>query len=198
MARRVSASSARIAHTRGRGGTSQSEAGGRPASIQRETEGAEKEEKKRQEYGSEESDDEEGHRDDDDSESSTSRESETKEPTKPTAKTQATTDQNQDDVNERKEGTADEDDDYELFARKVEVRCKVCKKGECPQKGTTEEHRSERLASQMARAAGDFETHRNCERQAMFAQAYKTSVYRIFISLGLANDIVDAIVDEQG
>ncbi len=54
------------------------------------------------------------------------------------------------------------------------------------------------MASQMARAAGDFGTPRICERQAMFAQAYKTSVSRMFVSLGLADDIVDAIVDEQG
>ncbi len=31
----------------------------------------------------------------------------------------------------------------------------------------------------------------------MYAQAYRTSVTRIFLSLGLDNDIVDAIVDEQ-
>ncbi len=32
----------------------------------------------------------------------------------------------------------------------------------------------------------------------MFAQAHRTLVSRMFISLGLANDIVDAIVDERG
>ncbi len=31
----------------------------------------------------------------------------------------------------------------------------------------------------------------------MFAQAYRVSVSRMFPSLGLADDIVDAIVDEQ-
>ncbi len=32
----------------------------------------------------------------------------------------------------------------------------------------------------------------------MFAQVYKTLVSRMIVSLGLTNDIVDAIVDEQG
>ncbi len=32
----------------------------------------------------------------------------------------------------------------------------------------------------------------------MFAQAYRTLVSRMSISLGLADDIVDAIIDEQG
>ncbi len=32
----------------------------------------------------------------------------------------------------------------------------------------------------------------------MFAQAHRTLVSRMFISLGLANEIVDAFVDEQG
>ncbi len=55
-----------------------------------------------------------------------------------------------------------------------------------------------RSASQIAKAAGDFGTPRNCKRQAMFAHACKTSVSRMIVSLGLADDIVDAIVDEQG
>ncbi len=81
----ASAPSARTARTQGRGGASQSEAGGWPASIQGETEGAKKEEEKRQEDGSYKSADEEDNGDDDDSKFSTSRESDTEEPTKPPA-----------------------------------------------------------------------------------------------------------------
>ncbi len=45
---------------------------------------------------------------------------------------------------------------------------------------------------------GDFGTPRNLKCQAVHAQEYRTLVSRMFISLGLADDIVDAIVDEQG
>ncbi len=90
----------------------------------------------------------------------------------------------------------DEDDDDELFPHNLEAHCKVRKEGGRSQKETTGECCTGRSASQLARAAGDFGTPRNCEGQAMFAQAYRTLVSRMFISLGLADDIVDAIVDE--
>ncbi len=72
------------------------------------------------------------------------------------------------------------------------------KKGGHPHNGTNKEGRVAYLASHMARAVGDFGTSQNCKCQAMFAQAYRTLVSRMFLSLGLAHDIVDAIVDEQG
>ncbi len=53
-------------------------------------------------------------------------------------------------------------------------------------------------ASESARAAGDFGTLQNRECQAHYATAYKLSVTRMFLSLGLSNEIVDAIMDEQG
>ncbi len=80
----------------------------------------------------------------------------------------------------------------------MDAHHKVCKKGGCSQKETTGEGRLGNLASQVARATGDFGMPQNWECQAMFAQAYRTLVSRMFMSLVLANDIVDAIVDEQG
>ncbi len=82
--------------------------------------------------------------------------------------------------------------------RDMEAHCKVREKGVHPHKGTTNECRMEHSASQMARAGGDFGTPRNCKHQAISTQAYRTSVSRMFISLDLANDIVDAIMEEQG
>ncbi len=58
--------------------------------------------------------------------------------------------------------------------------------------------RTDCSASKLARSAGDFGTPQNRERQAHFAAAYRLSVSRMFLSLGLSNKIVDAIVDEQG
>ncbi len=197
MARTAPALSARIAHAWGRGASSQSKAGGWTASIQGETEGAKKEEERKDKDGSNDSNDEKDQEEDNDSKSSSSKESETNEPSKPPSKIQASTKPSQDNINEGKEGTADDDDD-DLFPRDVEACCKGCKKGGCPCKGTTGESCVGRLASQTARATEDFGTPQNCEHQAMFAQAYRTLVSRMFVSLGLADDIVDAIVDEQG
>ncbi len=50
----------------------------------------------------------------------------------------------------------------------------------------------------MAKSAGDFGTPRNIERQAHFAAAYRILVSRMYLSLGLSEEIVDAIVNEQG
>ncbi len=90
---------------------------------------------------------------------------------------------------------ADED---ELFPSKVDAHCKVHKQTDCPRKGATDECHMECLASQRTRAAGDVGIPRNCKHQAMYAQAYRTSVARMFLSLGLDKDIVDTIVDNQG
>ncbi len=197
MVRTAPAPPARTACTRGRGGVSQSETVGQTASIQGETEGAESKEERKDEDSSKES---KGQDKDEDSKSTSSEESETKEPSKPPAKDQVPTKPSQDDGNEGKEGTADDNDDDEdkLFPCKVDARRKVHKKGGRPRKGTTRECHEPRSASQMARAAGDFGTPRNHERQAMFVQAYKTLVSRMFVSLGLADDIINAIVDKQG
>ncbi len=67
MARTTPAPSARLAGTRGWGAASQSDAGGRPISIQGETEGAKVEEEKREEEGSKESEDDKDQEDDEDS-----------------------------------------------------------------------------------------------------------------------------------
>ncbi len=53
-------------------------------------------------------------------------------------------------------------------------------------------------ASLRARAAGDFGTQCMQEHQVIFVVANSTLVTRMFISLGLNNEIVDAIVDEHG
>ncbi len=52
--------------------------------------------------------------------------------------------------------------------------------------------------SQRARSTGDFATLWALERQAMFVAAHRTAFAKMFISLGIANDIVDANVDKQG
>ncbi len=112
IAHTASAPSARMVHTQGRGGASQSEVGGWPTSIQGETEGAKKEEERREEEGSNKSVDEKNQdKDNKDSKSISSGESETEERTKPPTKIQASTESSQDDVDEGKEGMADDDDD---------------------------------------------------------------------------------------
>ncbi len=80
----------------------------------------------------------------------------------------------------------------------MEACCMVHRKGEHPCKGTTNEQRVDHLASEMTRATGNFGTPQTQENQEAYAQAYRSSVSRMFISLGLADDIVDAIVDKQG
>ncbi len=37
-----------------------------------------------------------------------------------------------------------------------------------------------------------------CEQDTLYAAAFRTSVTRMFISLDVANKIVDAVMDEQG
>ncbi len=195
------APSARMARSWGRGGTFQSKAGGQTTSIQGETEGAKNELERKDKDGSNESNNGKDQDKDDGSKSTSSEESKTEEPSKPPTKIQASTKPSQDNINEGKEGTADDDEDddnHDPLPHDVEARCKGRKKGGRPHKGTTGEFHAGRLASQMARAAGDFGTPKNCECQAMFAQAFKTLVSRMFVSLGLADDIIDATVDEQG
>ncbi len=64
------------------------EDGGRPTSTQGGTEGAKIKEERRAEYGSKENEEDKDHdKDNEDSESTSSEELETKEPTKPPAKT---------------------------------------------------------------------------------------------------------------
>ncbi len=99
-----------------------------------------------------------------------------------------------DDLDEGKEGTAD---DEESLPCKVDVRHKECKTGGCPTKrGGADRHR-DCSASKTARAARDFGTPQNRELQAMYAATYRTLVSMMFLSLGLSNQIVNAIVDEQ-
>ncbi len=50
----------------------------------------------------------------------------------------------------------------------------------------------------MDHTAGDFGNPLMLEHCAMFEAAYRTAIFRVFISLGLANKIIDAIVNEQG
>ncbi len=67
-----------------------------------------------------------------------------------------------------------------------------------PTTGARAGSRTDCSASESARLAGDFGTPRNRERQAHFATAYRLSVSRMFLSLGLSDEIVDVIMDEQG
>ncbi len=99
------------------------------------------------------------------------------------------------DPDKGKEGTTDNEDP---FPHKVELCCKECKPRGCPTKRAGAECHTDCLASKMARLAGDFATLCNRECQAMYAAAYRTLVSRMFISLGLSNEIVNAIIDEQG
>ncbi len=52
-------------------------------------------------------------------------------------------------------------------------------------------------ASQKAHSTGDFAIPWENECQAIYAAVHRTAVARISLSLGLADDIVDAIVNEQ-
>ncbi len=151
--------SARTVCTRGRGGAYESEVGGQTASIQGKTEGAKRNQEGREDKGSDEiKDNKDQGNEEENSKSASSEESKTEEPSKPPAKTQASTKTSQDNVNEGKEGTADDDDDDDLFPCDVEACCKGHKKGGCLRKGPTGERRSGFLASQTARAVGDFGT----------------------------------------
>ncbi len=98
------------------------------------------------------------------------------------------------DQDEGKEGTAD---DIPIPC-KMEACHKECKPGGRPTTGAGAGSSTDRSASESARLAGDFGTPRNVEHQAHFAKAYKLSVSRMFLSLGLSDEIVNAIVDEQG
>ncbi len=80
----------------------------------------------------------------------------------------------------------------------MEACCKGRKPGEPPTVRAGADGRTNCSASELARLAGDFGTPRNRERQAQLAAAYRLLVSRMFISLGLSNEIVDAIMDEQG
>ncbi len=149
MAHTMPALSARTACTQGRDAASQSESGGQPASTHGGTEGAQIEEERRAEEGSEESEDNKDHdKDEDGSKSTSSRESKTKELAKPPAKTQVLTQPSKEDIDEGKEGTADQE---EPSPCNVEAHCKACKKGDRPCKGTTNEHCMEHILSSMLR-----------------------------------------------
>ncbi len=52
--------------------------------------------------------------------------------------------------------------------------------------------------NQRARMARNFATPQMLAHHSMHAAAYRTAVARMFISVGLADKIVDAIMDEQG
>ncbi len=143
----------------------QRKAGGQTASIQGETEGAKKEEGRKDEDSSNKSNDEKDQEEDNDSKSTSFEELETKELSKPPATTQASTKSSQDNIDEGKEGTADDDnDDDDPLPLDVEVPHRGRKKGGRPRKGTTGEPCVGHLVSQMAKAAGDFGTPQNCRR----------------------------------
>ncbi len=93
-----------------------------------------------------------------------------------------------------KEGTADDIP----IPRKMDACRKEREPGGHPTIRVGAGSRTDGSASKLARSAGDFGTPQNMERQAHFAAAYRLSVSRIFLSLGLSDKIVDAIVDEQG
>ncbi len=80
----------------------------------------------------------------------------------------------------------------------MEESYKVHKPSECPTKGARADNCLNHLASAKARATGDYDTPCTQEHQAMFVIASWTLVARMFISLGLNDKIVNAIVDEQG
>ncbi len=80
----------------------------------------------------------------------------------------------------------------------MKARCKECKPGGCPTLRAGAESRTDCSASESARVAGDFGTPQNRERQVHYAATCELLVTRIFLSLGLSDKIVNAIVDEQG
>ncbi len=81
-------------------------------------------------------------------------------------------------------------DDDQPIPYKRDAHQRECEPGKCPDVRAR--------ASKVTKSAGDFSTLCNRERQAHFAAAYRILVSRMFLSLGLSNKIVDAIVDEQG
>ncbi len=80
----------------------------------------------------------------------------------------------------------------------MEAHHKEREPGGHPTVKASAESRTNCSASKSARFAGDFGTPRKRECQAQFAAAYRLSVSRMFLSLGLSDEIVNAIVDEQG
>ena len=140
-------------------------------------------------------DDEEESRSGDESSSSSGEASDDDKQAKlPTRSKGASKRKTSEDLDEGKEGTADDIP----IPRKTDARRKEREPGGRPTTGAGAGSRTDRSASESARSAGDFGTPRNRERQAQFAAAYKLSVSRMFLSLGLSDEIVDAIVDEQG
>ncbi len=198
MALGVPALSTRAARSRGRGAAPQGEAGGRTAGDQGTSVAAMQGPMAR----GEEHEDHEGQDDDNDksrsgdesSSSSGDPSDDDKEPKPPARSKGATKKKTSEDMDEGKEGTADDIP----IPRKMEARRREREPGWRPTTGAGAGSRTDRSASESARLAGDFGTPRNRERQAHFATAYRLSVSRMFLSLGLSDEIVDAIVDEQG
>ena len=199
MARNVSALQTGGARTRGRGAARQGEAEGRTVRDQGTDVAAVEGPVRRGEEaeGQDHDDDDEDSNDDDASSSSDGEgsEAEGEDDRKPPARSQgAQRDKPNEDPDEGREGTADD----MHVPRRGETRRREREPGGRPDSRARAERRTDRSASESARAAGDFGTPRNRERQANFAKASRISVSRMFISLGLSDEIVDAIVDEQG
>ncbi len=130
-----------------------------------------------------------------DSSSSSREQSKDEQPTKPPTRSKGAMKRKPNvDPDKGKEGTAD---DIPIPC-KMEVHCKECKPRGRPTLRAGAESCTNCSASKLARAAGDFGAPQNRERQAHYAAACKLLVTRMFLSLGLSDEIVDAIMDEQG
>ncbi len=64
--------------------------------------------------------------------------------------------------------------------------------------GGRTQYKCTQTTSQPVHSAGDFANPWELECQAMYMSTHRTSIARTFISLGLVNDIVDAIMNKQG
>ncbi len=198
MARSVPAPSTRAVRPQGRGAAPQEEAERQTAGDQGTSEAAVEGPMERGNEAkdhTEHDDDDEESRSGDESSSSSREPSDDGEPLKPPTRSKgATKKKASEDPDEGKEGTADDIP----IPRKMEARCKERKPGGRPTTGARAGSRTDRSASKSARLAGEFGTLQNMERQAHFAAAYRILVSRMFLSLGLSDKIVNAIVDEQG
>ncbi len=107
----------------------------------------------------------------------------------------------EDDSEDGNDGSEGSVDNPKCYPPKVNVTQKTpwMAAGFIPQPTTRGRMKSRcgQTMSQMACSIGDFATPWMMEHQAMYAAVHRTAITRIFISLGLANNIVDAIVDKQ-
>ncbi len=201
MACSVPALSTRAPRSRGRGAAAQGDTEGRPAGDQgtneAAVEGPEERGDEDHEEGEEEEDEDSCNDDDDSSSSSVGDQSNDDEPELKNPPTRSEGEGKGKATEDPDEGKIGPADDMHV-PRKADARRKEREPGGRPERGAGAERRTNRSASESARAAGDFDTPRNRLRLADYAVASRLSVSRMFTHLGLSDEIVDAIVDEQG